>query len=162
MKCIICGATDGKTRVLPPPAVETCGETNIFTYKLPHGSIHLCGSGQCRKLLTLQINDFASPMVWVSKDDLYEETDIDTLSKEEAENLTPEDLIEITTDAADMMWNGSFGEEYREILDNSAKQWRENKEGELVQNTPEEELPLLIGNLKYDRSKEYLEQRLRG
>ncbi len=160
MKCIVCGAVEGETRERLGGNGHP-GQIHISVYKLPHGEVHLCHSDQCRRLLTLELN-FATPMVWVTKEDLYQEGYIHILTEEEADNLKPEDLIEITCDAADTIWNSSFDEEYREALDNSAKQWRENKEYEMVEKTPDDGLPLLIGNLKYDKSKELLNQRLKG
>jgi hypothetical protein len=159
--CIICGVKDGETR-------ENLGgngfpgKIHISTYKLPHGEIYLCYNSTCQKILTLLINDFQTPMVWVTKEDLYEERfNENCLTQEEAENLTPEEMIEITSDAADLLSNGSFPEEYREVLNDTADPWRKEKERKLIETTPLKELPLLIEDLKYDSNKSLLEMRLK-
>lgn len=155
-KCIICGKKEGDKAKLHGGGEYT---VTIYVHKLPHGTVYICGDGKCSKHLTLQINDFASPLVWLSLDDLYEEDYRDTLSKEEAENLTAEDLLEIAETASDILWNGDA---HRDACDNAVEQWRENKEKETVKNTHEKELPLLIESLQYKRNKELLEKRLKG
>lgn len=147
-KCIICG--------------KKCKdkETLIQAYKLPHGTIHLCHDHKCQKMLTLLINDFAAPIIWVSKADLYEKDFIETLTEEECNNLTPEDILELAADAEDMIGNdNSFG--FRETLDCVAEEWRKEKERKLIETTPLKELPLLIEDLKYDSNKSFLEMRLK-
>lgn len=149
-KCIICG--------------KKCKdkETLIQTYKLPHGTIHLCHVHKCQKMLTLLINDFATPMIWVCKTDLYEKDFTGILTEEECDNLTPEDMLGLTADAADMIWNGNFGDnEFRETLDYAANEWRKEKERLLIKDTPLKELPLLIEDLKFDSNKSFLEMRLK-
>ena len=156
-KCIICGVKDGETH-------ENLGgngfpgKIHISTYKLPHGEIHLCVNSTCQRMLTLLINDFQAPIVWVTKEDLYEEGfNEDCLTKEEAENLTPEEMIEI---ASDMQTTFDLTS-YRQALDDTADQWRKEKERKLIKDTPLKELPLLIEDLKFDSIKSLLEMRLR-
>lgn len=153
-KCIICGKTEGEKR-------EYGETTHLEDYNLPHGKITICMNGSCRKHLTLQINDFAYPMVWVSKDDLYEEDFIETLTEEEAENLTADDMIEIAGDSTDYIFNCGFGDTFREALDSVTEQWRKEKERKLVESTPLKELPLLIEDLKYESNKTFLGMRLK-
>jgi hypothetical protein len=158
--CIICGVKDGET-LEKIGGNGFPGKIHISTYKLPHGTISLCYSAKCQKILTLLINDFQAPMVWVTKEDLYEEGfNEDCLTQEEAENLTPEEMIEITSDAADLLSNGGFPDDYREILNDTVDQWRKEKERKLIKDTPLKELPLLIEDLKYDSNKSLLEMRL--
>lgn len=154
-QCIICGAKEGDKH----PRWDC--EITIRTYKLPHGSINICTQG-CMKLLTLHINDGATPVIWLSKDDLYEKDyNEDCLTLDEADNLTPEDIIELATDTAELLWNGSLNDTYRETLDVAIDGWRREKERKRVAETPVKELPLLIGNLNYDVSIKLLERRLK-
>lgn len=155
-KCIICGKKEGESAKL-----DSGGKyiVTLCVYKLPHGTVYVCGGGKCSKHLTLQINGFASPLVWISVDDLYEEDYIDALSKEEAENLTAEDFLEIAETASIQLFEG---DSHRLACDDAVDQWREDKEKKMIEDTPEKELPLLIETLKYNRNKELLEKRLKG
>jgi hypothetical protein len=157
MKCIICGRKEGDS-------YDENGEYKLHLkkYKLPHGTIYLCNEDTCSKHLTLQINNFASPIMWVSEADLFEEDSNEHITKEELENLTAEELIELADNTADYIWNGNFGDTFHDAIDDTVEQWREEKEKKMVETTPEKELPLLIENLKYKRNKELLEKRLKG
>lgn len=159
MKCIICGRKEGD--------IYTWHE-NEFTislkeYQLPHGSIPVCKSigygDECMKHLTLQLNDFASPLIWMSLSDLYEEDNIETLSKEEADNITAEEFLGIAETASDIIW---VGDAHRDACDDAVEVWREQKEKEMIENMPRKELPLLIGALKYKKNKDLLVTLLKG
>jgi len=155
MKCIICGQKEG----------DSYGEgykVHINEHKLPHGTVYLCTNAHCGRHLTLQLNNFASPIAWVSGEDLFEEGGNEYMTREELENLTAEELIDLADNTADYIWNGSFGETYHTAVEDTVEQWREEKEKKMVEATPEKELPLLIESLKYKRNKELLEKRLKG
>jgi len=159
-KCIICGKKEGDKGKLHGGGEYT---VHIYKYKFPYGTIYICGHG-CTRHLTLQVNGFASPLVWISLDDLYEEGWKDTLSKEEADNLTAEDFLDIAGTASDILHSDDIwdGDAHRDACDDAVDQWREQKEKEKIEDTPEKELPLLIEDLKYKRNKELLEKRLKG
>jgi hypothetical protein len=158
-KCIICGVKEGE--------IKNGHVIYIQNHKLPHGKIYLCHYDSCQKMLTCLINNEASPMVWVSKDDLsddYANCYANCLTEEEMEKLTPEDIIEIADNATDLMYDGNslwYLETYRENLSCAVDEWRVQKELEVVENLPAKELPLLIGNLKYQSSIDVLEKRLK-
>jgi len=156
-KCIICGKEEGdKTNWNDEILVY------LEDYKLPHGTITLCQNPNCRQHVTFQINDEAFPLAWVTKDDLYEEGfNEHLLTKEEADNLTAADLIEIAKDGNELLFNGSFNEEFHATLNTSVEGWRKEKERILIETIPLKELPLLIEDLKYDSNKTFLELRLK-
>ena len=154
-KCIICGKKEGD--LYGGDLYGNGYKIHIIKYKLPHGTVYLCGNSKCSKHLTLQLNNFASPIAWVGGEDLFEEDGNDYMTKEELENLTAEELIEIADDTADYI----FGETFHDAIGYTVEQWRENKEKKMVESTPEKELPLLIESLKYKWNKELLEKRLK-
>jgi len=79
------------------------------------------------------------------------------LSKEEAKNLTAEEFLEIAEDASEILWNEGA---HRDACGGAIEQRREKKEREMIKNTPEKGLSLLIETLKYDKNKELLEKLL--
>ena len=136
-----------------------CGRKPSYKITLPHGTIFVCHN-ECAELLTLKINDNNSPVIWVGHSDLYEEDYKEILTKEEMENLTSEDMIEIAHNTADALGD-YFWEEYNDALGRAAEWWRENQEMKYIKNCPKEDLPLLINNIKYENNKKIFEERLK-
>lgn len=164
-KCIICGKKEGEpsnikyiftNKDVIPPVI-------IIRHKLPHGTIYTCQSDTCMRHLTLQLNDRATPVVWLSGDDLYnEDLGAKHMTEEEFDVLTADELLQLSNDTADSLWNCNFHDEFQSHIGMAVDGWREEKEKEIVKNTPKKELPLLIGALKYKRNIDFLEKRLKG
>ena len=154
MHCMICGIKDGEER-------EKGEHVAVHEYKLPHGKIHLCTSRKCKEHFYIHL-DSGVPIVWVSRDDLYEEDWRSEITKEEDEDLTADDLREIAVQTQRIFCDDTYNEGFNQSIAGAVDLWREEKERTLVQDSPLKELPLLIGTLKYDRNTQILEQRLKG
>lgn len=139
-----------------------CGKKPTYKITLPHGTIFICH--KCAELLTFKIND-ASPILWLDPDYLYDEAydDEGAMTKEEKDQLTPEDYITLAKDTADALCNDDyFHSQMQDCIKIAVEQWRENKERKLIENAPLKELPLFINSIKYPYNKELLEKRLKG
>ena len=132
----------------------------VQEYDFPHGKVQICEN--CKRHFTLQIWDFATPVVWLSGDDLWnEDLGAEHLTEKELSNLTGEELIELAQDTADALGD-TFHETFHEAVGLAVNGWKEQKEKKKIEETPLKELPLLIGTLKYKRNIEILEKRLKG
>lgn len=147
MKCIVCG----KENKLKESAV----------YKFSHGSICVCYS--CRPTLMYKIEGGNVPIGWVHKEDLYIEGVREVIPKEEAEDLTMKDMFSIAKHMEELLQE-QHESLYRHetLMRESIPYWKQDKEEELVRNTPPKELPTLIGSLKFEENMQFLEQRLKG
>lgn len=147
------------------PACIVCGKKKKLTKtKLGHGTIHVCSS-LCQKLLTLKINGDYSPVIWVGRDDISaEETnDENMLAEEELKTVKDMEIIVLAEDMADFLWNyKDIGDEYSDSKENALESWKKNKEKEHIQTCSKLDLPLLVGNLKFNANQKHLEERLKG
>jgi len=140
-----------------------CGKEGSFIEHLPHGQICVCQS-KCLEILTLKINNDAYPVVWVSRDDIHnedEDEDQRRMPKEDYDTLESEEIIRIASDTAnalgDYFWNS-----YDDAL-KTALFWRKERvELKMIKNTPDEDLPLLIGKIEFESNKRFFENRLKG
>ena len=141
-KCIICGKKESV-------------KESVHDYDLPHGTISICTSSQCKKLLTYKIN-FAVPVVWFSLEDAYEEDGNDFLTKEEAEALTDEEIVDLGDEVSEDIGYGFSGH-----VESAVESWKMSREKEKIMNTPLKKLPLLIGSIEFNANKRHLEERLK-
>jgi len=147
MKCIICGK-QSKPR-------------ESAKYEFSHGTINVCYS--CRPTLMYELDGGNVPIGWLCSEDLYNPDIREAVTKEEGENLTREDVILFANHMEEILAEDTDCTGlYESLIEKALPYWRRDKEEELVNNTPPEKLPLLIGNLKFDENKELLEQRLKG
>ena len=145
MKCIVCGKENE-----PKESAE---------YKFLHGSISVCYS--CRPILMYKIEGGNVPIGWVHPEDLYIEGVREIIPKKEAEELTMKDMFSIAKHMEEQ-FQESYESLYEHLMKHSIPYWKQEKEEELVRNTPPKELPILIGSLKFEKNKQLLEQRLKG
>ena len=145
-KCIVCG----KEGELP------------YSTELPHGTIHIC-SNACNDILTLKINGNCFPVVWVSPDDLNDgdEDNPNPMTREEYENMPPEDTIEIARDTG-QAWGDSLFHELQESLKEAVRWWRIRVEERRIKTCPAEDLPLFVDNIQFDDNIKVFEERLRN
>jgi hypothetical protein len=129
-----------------------CGEDCDTQIKLPHGSFYV-HRYTCTKTINYAINE-SVPILWMGKEDL---SNHDHYTKEELKNFTAEEMIEAVDNVADDLWDDYFSESFDNLTEATAKQLELNK----VYATPEEDLPLLIGKLKYKESEKVLTQRMK-
>jgi hypothetical protein len=123
---------------------------------MPHGKIHLCTSLNCEKLLTVKLNDGCVPVVWLGKDDLVEH---EHLSREEAELIKDEDMLETAGVAIDEIWDGCFGETFGTAVKSVAVHLEHSR----LWNTPDDQLPLVDPtSIRDDANRRFFEERLKG
>lgn len=158
-KCIVCGRKDKDTFEM----FNETYEVSINEYKFEHGSVFVCSYHKCSALLSLHLNGFAAPVVWLSSDDLINE-DLGGIhmTEEEFESLKPEDMIELAGKISDSLFNESFIDLYHNDIGSAVEAMWEKKEREKVKKTEPKGLPLLIGALKYQRNIDLLQKRLKG
>lgn len=141
-----------------------CGRKfHLSKVEFPHGTVYVCYDRKCKEMIALKVNDDDyAPIIWVGRGDLYEDDDNHVLTEEELKTVTDEELIHMASDLQDWIWNDSFGQDYHEGLKQVCDFWKENKEMKHIRECPKKDLPLLIGNLKFDSNQKVLEERLRG
>ena len=132
-----------------------CGEECETPVTLPHGTIYV-HSYHCLKKLNYLVNN-SVPILWIGKDDLVEHNDCEP---EDLKDVTPEQMIAAGDSAGDLLWDDYFGSVFEGLTERAAECLRE-QEGQLVRDTPKEELPLLMESLRYPESKDALTQRLK-
>lgn len=138
-----------------------CGEKKPVyrEINLPHSpTIYLCWD--CRDLAMFKIHN-GFPIAWLSPEDLYEEGLTDHITKEELEGMSDDEFLKIARGISDYLWDGGFGDQFHELIKLMVNDWRKSKEEELIKNTPKEDLPLLIDNIKYPENKTLYEKRLK-
>ena len=79
----------------------------------------------------------------------------------EYDSLTPKDLYNISQSLRNYIWE-LWDNHYTDDMTAAIAGWREWKEVQKVEDTPDKDLPLLIGKLEYDKSLELFEKRLKG
>jgi len=152
-QCIMCGKKDGDLKE------HDGSKITIQDFALPHGTIHLCTASQCKKLVTYKIN-FAVPVAWFSREDIYESNGNEFLPEEEAIALTDEDIVTLGDLVEDDIWNGGGGDAFNDHVESAIESWKITKEKRKIESTPLLELPLLIGNIEYNQNKKLLEERI--
>lgn len=137
-----------------------CGKSTFDKINLSNGIIYACYS--CRDILTLKIND-TFPILWLDSDYLYDLSYQDgVMTKEEAAQLKPEEIITLAKDTADILCNDDyFHIQLQEYIKQAVEHWRERKEEKFIINTPIKNLPLLIGSIKYKDNQKLFEKRLK-
>jgi len=148
------------------PKCIVCGRTkNLEKIEISKGHyLHICflPRTSCKNILTLKLN-YAVPVVWVARDDLYDpDSSNEILTEKEADNLTDKDLMEIAGSMADFLWGGDFSNEFAEIKEAAVESWRCEKEKALIKDSSIDALLLLVGKIKYPENVVLLEQRLKG
>jgi hypothetical protein len=139
-KCIICGTTN---------------EIGVKLRRLPHGKIYLCSNDSCMKLLTYKLEG-SVPIIWFGPGDLVNH---DEFTQEEVDLFKDEDMIAAADEAADLIWNGDFGETFNEAVTFGAKHLEYVK----LYDTPDDQLPLIdCESLKHAINKRFLMERLKG
>lgn len=135
------------------PVCAICGKTNgVKVHTLPHGSISLCCSNNCCDMFCA-ITQESVPILWVGKEDFLNN-----------ELLTPEELkgndralIEAARKVADHICTDGFWDEYSDGLYEGVNEF----ELQIIRDTPKDQLPLLIGQLKHGND-DYLAERIKG
>ena len=133
--CAICGTKD-----------------SVLTHKLPHGSLSLCRSATCFDMVCAKTQG-SVPIVWVGKEDFFNH---DFLTPEEMKG-NERALIEAARVVADYVCTDSFWDEFNEGLYKGVNEF----EQQLIRDTPKDQLPLLIGQLKHGNDA-YLAKRIKG
>ena len=141
---------------MPEKTCIICGEVCDSQVKLPHGSFYI-HPNTCTKKLNYLVND-ATPILWLCKNDLI---DMEYATREELENVTPEQMVGAGEEATDRLWdNDSWSEIFGPAVERAAENLKE-QEIDMVKGTHLENLPLLIGSLKYKGSINCLAERMR-
>lgn len=135
------------------PCCIVCGDTKrARPIKLAHGTIHICYNTCIKKLVFA--SEESVPMLWAGKEDFREH---ELLTEEEMELLTPDDWITMEGAMSDFLWDDFFGDKFSDTLKHGAV----TAEYLIIKNTPKERLPLLLGHIKDEENKKYLEERLK-
>ena len=135
---------------------SVCGKNTTHKYKLPHGTIHVCGF--CKDQLNYIINDKNIPVVWVGIDDFKEH---ESACKEACKliDTSYEIAYKVGTAFQDYIWDTSFGQVFSEAL----KSVGGRLEKQYVLNTPANDLLLIpMESLKSEAAQACLESRLKG
>ena len=141
-----------------------CGKDIVYKETFPHGNFTLCPAQECREKITLQINFDNYPVIWVGRDDLHNENEDEAhrrMPKEEYDTLESEEIIRIASDTADALGD-HFWESYDDALREALKWRKERVELKMIKDTPDEDLPLLIGKIEFESNKRFFENRLKG
>lgn len=149
MKCFVCGK-DNKPK-------------ESVTHEFQHGTVSVCY--QCRDAFMYQLNGGNVPIWWLAVEDLHQSGLTDPsgnrISDEEADGFTMKDLVSVAKHTEELL-NEQYESLYDQVIRDALPFWRKEKEEELVMNTPERELPLLIGSLKHSENIDLLQSRLKG
>ena len=139
-----------------------CGKETEYMEKFPHGEFPLCPSEDCRNRIVLQVSYDNFPAIWVGRDDLYnEDSGYERMPQEEYDALKSEEIIRIAKDTAEALGE-FFWQSYDEAV-KEAVQWRRDRiELKKIEETPDDELPLLMGHIKSKENLKVFENRLRG
>jgi hypothetical protein len=124
---------------------------------LPHGKFQVCSGGKCDRKVVRAVQGWHT-VVSFNLDEFVEKGFFS--KKELAEmKLTSEDELALTDDVADYFWNDDYiGDTFREALEAAAR----DAEKLSLKRMPREQLPLKIGDLKFDDNIPILEQLLKG
>ena len=138
-KCIICGK-----------------EEDVLEYKLPHGTVHLCHSDKCSRLITYRLNQ-SCPIVWVGEAELLDEYENDALN-EALPNLTEEEILQAARDATEALWSDDImGNMFHDAIEIAQRYLEEAR----IKATPLEKLPLMIDKAYYSPNNELIKERLK-
>ena len=145
--CIVCGAKKG-----------------LDTFKFKYGSVHVCRTGDCLEKLRFQTDYNSVPVITLSANEMFNpdwDDYANYITEKEYDSLTPEDLYNISQSLRNFIWE-LWDNHYNDDMTAAIAGWREWKEIQKVENTPDKDLPLLINKLEYEASKKLLERRLKN
>ena len=134
-----------------------CGKkVQLREVKMEHGSFHVCNGSECFKLVVFKAEGEALPILWASLDDMGER---EVMTEKELEGVTAEDWRQATMDMADVLWRDDyFSETFRSCLETGAVTLERLK----IKKADPKDLPLLLGQIKDEDNKSYLDKRLKG
>jgi len=140
-----------------------CGKEVEYKETFPHGSFTLCPAAGCREKMTLQINCDSYPVIWVGREDLYnEDSGYHRMPKDEYDAMETEDIIEIAKNAADVLGDDFWGDTFDGAVKEALQARRNRIEYLKIKNTPEEDLPILVGTIEFPENQRFFENRLKG
>jgi hypothetical protein len=134
-KCIVCGSKNGRK------------------IKMPFGSVLICYSPLCLRKLSWGAIE-AMPLLWVSPED-YEDREL--MKQEEVRSISPDDMAEMADDMNIRLWDDYFGNTFHDLLKGSLVVLERLK----LERTPDEDIPLLAGQIKHRENQDYYNERLR-
>lgn len=141
MPCIVCGKKRHLTKVI-----------------FPHGKFEVCCGGACRKHVVRKVQGYYS----IAGFSFNEFIDAEFFSQKEldAMKLTREDELDLADNfVVEHFWNDDYvSSSIREAIQYAA----EAAEKMSLRRMPREQLPLKIGDLKFDDNIPILEQLLKG
>jgi len=135
-----------------------CGKKRCLTMvKLPHGKFQVCLGGKCFRKVVRAVQGWHTVAGFSFSEFINEEH----FTKKELDEmkLTPEDELALADDVSDSFWNDDYiGDSFKESVKYAAQQ----AEKLSLKRMPREQLPLKIGDLKFDENIPILEQLLKG
>ena len=139
------------------PHCIVCGkQVHLRHVKLEHGTLDICSGGDCSKKLIFE-SENGLPLLWASVSDM-DEHEVMTPNEIKETHITAEDWIMACGDMSDLLWDDFFGDRFVELLKSGA----ECLEHLRIKKTVAKELPLLLGQIKDEDNKSYLDKRLKG
>jgi len=140
-----------------------CGKETKWVERFEYGEFPLCAHGDCRNRVVLQISYDSFPVVWLGRDDLYcdDDSGYERMPKEEYDVMESKEIIDIASDTCEALGD-HFWEQYDEAVKDALQWRRERIERKKIEDTPEEDLPLLLDTIKSKDNQEIFEKRLRG
>lgn len=134
LKCMVCGKVQDKTQT-------------VREHKFPHGSMNLCFSRRCFETVCLETQN-SIPVVWVGPDDFLNSD----LSNTEVRELDI-DVYSAADDVSEFLWEGAnLGESFSEAIRSALEQAERDK----INKAIPEDLPLMIGHLKFPEENDKL------
>jgi len=131
-----------------------CGTQCKTVHKLPFGTIR-CHADLCFKSLIYSVEK-SYPILWMGTCDLE---DLGEYTKEELDKTSPENMRIAADAATDALWNNQyFGDTFGDLITLAATSLERSK----IYDTPLEELPLLMGQLKFEENETFLIKRIKG